>query len=384
MSKLAIIGAGYLQLPLVHKAKSLGIETHCFAWEEGAVCCQVADYFYPISITEKEQILSICQKVRIDGIITIASDLAVTTVNYVAQQMGLVGNQDAYTLLMTNKFFMREQFTSLGVSSPKYKICRELFCDVVDLKFPLITKPTDRSGSVGVTKVNSAMELTNALKEAINNSFSQTAIVEEFIEGREVSVECISWKGHHYLLAITDKTTTSAPHFVEIAHTQPAKLSVELTKKIEQLVMKVLDALHIENGASHTEIKITDNEELFVIEVGARMGGDFIGSHLVHLSTGYDFLQAAIELSLGTFTPPNLDKEEKYIAEVYFLSQETSWLKPIIENRENYPEIVEAKILNKNLTTLRSSSDRSGYLICKGQFQHLKKELEQKKCTFMH
>ena len=61
MSKLAIIGAGYLQLPLVHKAKSLGIETHCFAWEEGAVCCQVADYFYPISITEKEQILSICQ-----------------------------------------------------------------------------------------------------------------------------------------------------------------------------------------------------------------------------------------------------------------------------------------------------------------------------------
>ena len=158
----------------------------------------------------------------------------------------------------------------------------------------------------------------------------------------------------------------------------------ELTKKIEQLVMKVLDALHIENGASHTEIKITDNEELFVIEVGARMGGDFIGSHLVHLSTGYDFLQATIELSLGTFTPPNLDKEEKYIAEVYFLSQETSWLKPIIENRENYPEIVEAKILNKNLTTLRSSSDRSGYLICKGQFQHLKKELEQKKCTFVH
>lgn len=93
MKKLAIIGASYLQLPLVKKAKEMRLEVHCFAWAEGAcVCKENADYFYPISIVEKEEILKVCQEVGIDGIRTIASDVAAPTVAYVANKMGLVGN----------------------------------------------------------------------------------------------------------------------------------------------------------------------------------------------------------------------------------------------------------------------------------------------------
>lgn len=369
MPKLAIIGAGYLQLPLVYKAKYLGIETHCFAWEDGALCRDVADFFYPISITEKDEILSVCRQVGIDGILTIASDLAVLTVNYVAQQMGLVGNSDCYTSMVTNKFEMRQQLVAFGVASPKYRLTTEDVANVADFTFPLIVKPVDRSGSVGIAKVNAEKELHRAVQRAVACSFSKTAIIEEFVEGREVSVECISWKGKHFLLAITDKMTTSAPYFVEISHRQPAEVSAEVSRKIEQLTFSALDALHIENGASHTEIKITADEKLFVIEVGARMGGDFIGSHLVPLSTGYDFLQGVIDMALGKFSPPNVASFQNEVAGVYFLSEETIALKPIIENWRHYSEVVEADMLNKEITSLRSSADRSGYLIYKGEFK---------------
>ena len=92
MKKLAIIGASYLQLPLVKKAKEMGIETHCFAWKEGAVCETFADFFYPISITERGKILEVCQKIKINAITSIGSDLAVSTVNYIAESMSLIGN----------------------------------------------------------------------------------------------------------------------------------------------------------------------------------------------------------------------------------------------------------------------------------------------------
>ena len=92
--KLAIIGASYLQLPLVKKAKEMGLETICFAWEDGAVCKGLADQFYPFSIIEKERILQKCLEIGIDGITTIASDTAVVTVNYVASRMGLRSNPD--------------------------------------------------------------------------------------------------------------------------------------------------------------------------------------------------------------------------------------------------------------------------------------------------
>ena len=96
MRKIAIIGASYLQLPLVKRAKEMGLYTICFAWAEGAVCKDVADKFYPISIVEKEQILDVCRQEQIDGICTIASDTAAPTVAYVAEQMGLIGNSYAH------------------------------------------------------------------------------------------------------------------------------------------------------------------------------------------------------------------------------------------------------------------------------------------------
>ena len=120
--KLAVIGASYLQQPLVEKAKEMGLEVHCFAWEDGAVCKGIADHFYPISIIEKEEILSICQQVGINGICTIASDVAAPTVVYVAEKMGLVGNSYKSAVRANNKYLMRESFSKADVPCPKYMV----------------------------------------------------------------------------------------------------------------------------------------------------------------------------------------------------------------------------------------------------------------------
>ena len=110
MKKLAIIGASYLQLPLVEKAKEMGIEIHCFAWPDGAVCKDIADYFYPISILEKEDILKKCIEINIDGITTIATDMAVPTICYVAEKMNLISNSYISSVASTNKWDMRKAF----------------------------------------------------------------------------------------------------------------------------------------------------------------------------------------------------------------------------------------------------------------------------------
>ena len=155
MKKLAIIGASYLQEPLIQKAKQMGIETHVFAWEAGDVGEKSADYFYPISIVEKDAILDKCREIGIAGICSIASDLAAITVNYVASAMGLTGNSLEATRKSTNKHEMRLAFERRGDPSPRSYLVED--CDgleKLELAFPVIVKPTDRSGSLACENIS--------------------------------------------------------------------------------------------------------------------------------------------------------------------------------------------------------------------------------------
>lgn len=364
MKKLAIIGASYLQKPLVEKCRELGIYSICFAWEDGAVCKDSCNKFYPISTVDKDAILKVCQEEMIDGITTIASDVATLTVNYVAEKMGLISNPDDYSETTTNKYLMRQCFLDNGVPSPKFTLADDNnHYHITGFKFPLIVKPTDRSGSRGVEKVLDPVQLEEAIARAQKESFEHKAIIEEFVTGREISVESISYEGKHTILQITDKVTTGAPFFVELEHHQPSSLPEDIKSQVKEIVLHALDALHIQYGASHSELKITEDGDIKVIEIGARMGGDFIGSNLVQLSTDYDFLKGVIEVALGDFHEPVIT--ENQYSGVYFLSKETERLKPIIENWKKYPEIVEAEITDPILRMIKCSADRSGYLIYK-------------------
>lgn len=319
MKRLAIIGASYLQQPLIETAKKMGLETHVFAWQCGDIGERTADYFYPISITEKEQILSKCKEIGIDGICTIASDLATVAVNYVANAMGLTGNSEECVELSTNKHRMREAFEKNGDPSPKSILVHSVDdLKKINLKYPVIVKPVDRSGSRGITKLQSSGDLENAIENAKAQGFEKSALVEEFAEGQEYSVEYISYKGKHHFLALTKKYTTGAPHFIETGHIEPAPISEEQLEKVKRVASHALDSLKIENGASHSELKIDEDGDIKLIEIGARMGGDFIGSHLVHLSTGIDFVKSVIQIALGE-KPDFAIVNEKMCAAVRFV-----------------------------------------------------------------
>ena len=197
--RLAIIGASYLQLPLVLKAREMGLETLCFAWPEGAVCKEHCDEFVPVSIVEKERIASICAERDIDGVATIASDVAVPTVCHVTQQLGLNGNSERSAFLATNKNAMRAAFHAAGVRVPASRMARseqDALAAADEIGWPLIVKPADRSGSMGVEKTEEADALRAAVRRALDASFSGEAVVEQFIaKAREVSIEGISHHG---------------------------------------------------------------------------------------------------------------------------------------------------------------------------------------------
>lgn len=297
---LAIIGASYLQMPLIEKAKAMGYITHVFAWAAGDVGETAADYFYPISIVEKEQIKEKCREIGICGICSIASDLAMVTVNYVAEELGLVGNSIQATAKSTNKYLMRRAFEEHGDPSPK-SILVDTSTDLGALKltYPVIVKPTDRSGSRGIYKLNSPEGLNEAVSHAMEQGFEKKVLVEEFAEGQEYSVEYISYQGEHHFLALTQKYTTGAPHFIETGHMEPASVDEKTLEQVKSVVSHALDSLELKNGASHTELKIAQDGTIRLIEIGGRMGGDCIGSDLVCYSTGFDFVKMVIDVACG-------------------------------------------------------------------------------------
>ena len=362
--KLVIIGANDFQNQLILKAKELGYETHVFAWKDGSIGESTADYFYPISIIEKDKILEECRKINPVGVCSIASDLASITVNYVAENLGLACNPTSITKQCTNKYEMRKRLKECNIKTPLFIKVKE-DCDIskIVMNFPAIVKPTDRSGSRGITKVYSKEELLPAIKYASKDSFDKEAIIEEYIEGNEYSCECVTYKGKHYFLAFTKKYTTGAPNFIEVGHAEPSDIPDRIQQYIKQEIFKALTALGIQNGASHTEFKIDDKENFEIIEIGARMGGDCIGSDLVRLSTGYDFVKMVIDIACGD--EPDFRKVvEPKKANIKFIFTEKDY-EEMQEYITKYPENVfrVSKMSFENLGKTVDSSSRIGYYI---------------------
>lgn len=360
--RIAVIGANEPLIPFYRQAKELGYEIIGIAWEKGAVCKKYCDRFYPISFAERDKVLEVCRNERIDGITSFSLESALPTVVYVAQKMGLVSNSEESLLLTQSKYAQRQALERSGIEVPRYyQITRETDLKKIECKYPVIVKPVDSGGSQGIVKAESADNLLEAYTYAVDYSRTQQVIVEEFIDGREFSVEYISHNGQHYFLQITDKVTSGAPRFVEMQHHQPADITDEVREAIRDMVERALTALKITNSPSHTEIKLNSNGQLCIIETGARMGGDFITSDLVRLSTGYDMVKGCIELATGQFTKPEFPINRH--AGVYFYSKLATHIGDIIRHHQLYPDIVECEIEDKPLPEVQSNADRGGYLL---------------------
>lgn len=363
--KLAVIGANEAITMLIDKAKEKGYETHVFAWQCGDPGEKAADVFYPISIADKEKILEICKDLHICGVASVTSDFAVNTVNYVARNLGLVGNSERTDITARNKYEMRRAFREAGLYTPRFCQTGSDFQagDVEGFRYPLIVKPTDRWSSKGVTRVDSPDGLADAVRCAVQESFNDKAIIEEFMEGPEYSAECICYRGKRRILTFTRKETTGNPHYVETGHVQPADIPEKIQENIRGVILKALEALDIQNGAAHAEFRILPDGRIGIIEIGARMGGDSIGTDLTPISTGMDYLGMVVDIACGK--EPNFELVTKPTSvRIKFIIGESD--KETYETlRRDHPErVVRAGDFNNDFDkAVIDSSTRHGYYI---------------------
>lgn len=355
--KIAIIGASTGQLPLCLKAKEMQLETYSFAWEKGAVCKGYVDHFYPISILEKDKIASMCKKVKVNGVVSNGSDITQEIASYVAGKLNL--NCTPYERLkkLRDKFYVRSLCKDIeNLSMPRfYK-----YEGVDERIYPCVVKPCVGGAKKGVSFVKNEEDFHQALQYAETENGSGIE-VEEYIEGKEVSVESISFHGHHIVLQITDKDNSGAPHFVELGHHQPANLPLETCKIIHDVVPKILDAIGYTNGASHIELKY-NSRGVFLIEANLRGGGDEISNRLTEMSTGLDYLRSMIEVALNVFEKPRKTGKPHH-AGIYFLCKQTENLLPEFLSAKDKPWCVEVAVESTLLKESFSNYERNGHLI---------------------
>jgi biotin carboxylase len=372
--KIMILGASLLQLPAILKAKEMGLRVIAIDMDKNAIGFEYADVCVKTSTIDIQEVVQVAKKHQIDAILTIASDMPMRTVAAVSEELNIVGISKETAINVTNKASMREVLKQHDVPIPTFfkVFTKEEYYQVVhNFKGKFIVKPADNSGSRGVILVEdiTSIELIDyAFEYSKNHSRCGQIVVEEYMEGPEVSVETLSYDGDTYIIAITDKLTTGAPKFVEMGHSIPSQLSNKTKLQIEEVAVDAIKAMGIHNGPSHIEIIITIDGPK-VVELGARLGGDNITTHLVPLATGVDIVKACIEIALGN--KPKFENKHSMGAAIRYFNT-TKIKKGKISNikgeheLKKIKEVVEFKFtknIGEIIGEINSSSDRAGYII---------------------
>jgi carbamoyl-phosphate synthase large subunit len=263
--------------------------------------------------------------------------------------------------LCTNKYLQRKFFNNNSIGVPKYFLIKSAEdLSLVDF-FPCIIKPVDSSASKGVKMVHNQEKLLEQYPISKAFSKSNCVIVEEFIHGREFSVETVTQYGNTHIVQITEKLTIGEDmgYFVEDTHIAPARITSLEKVRIEETVYDVLRKMGVDNCPTHTEVKLNE-KGVFVIEIACRLGGDFITSDLVPLSTGVDMLKNLINLSLGEKI--NINKTLSKVALIQFLSPDNYTRCIDFINSQN-PYIIRSEALPFKKKETTNSNERLGYII---------------------
>lgn len=305
MKKLMVLAAGILQTPVIKKGKELGYYVIAVDGNPNACGFKYADKAICANIVSEEDMLKIAKLERIDGVIHPCSEVSMNVMGRINDELQLSGVTREQAISATDKRLMRKAFEKYGAPGPKsydVKTCDDawhIFNNELD--GAAILKPSRNSGSRGIAKIEKGIT-KKQFEECYNNALCESrdhlVLIEQFIEGPEFSVEIIVWNNQVSVLAITDKKTTGSPHFVELGHNQPTCYPDDIKRLVEDAAIAGVKALQVNACACHAEIKVQDGKA-YIMEVGARMGGDFISTVLTPLSTGIDMVAAAINCSLG-------------------------------------------------------------------------------------
>lgn len=303
--RILVLAAGILQVPIIKRAHEMGIYVIAADGDPNACGLKYADKAIVANITSEEEMLRVAREEKIDGVIHPCSEVSMNVMGRINDELGLSGISKDQAIRATNKHLMREAFEAYGAPSPKSRCFTDVevawgaFC--TDFTGACILKPSRNSGSRGIAKIEENIdggEFKRLFEIAKGESRDKQVMLEQFIEGPEFSIEIIVWNGQVNVLTVTDKKTTEAPHFVELGHNQPSCFPPVVVEKIKAAAVAGVKALGVNNCACHAEVKVQDGDP-YIMEIGARMGGDFISTVLTPLSTGMDMIAAAVNCALG-------------------------------------------------------------------------------------
>lgn len=290
--KILVIGAGLAQADAIRKSRDLGYHIMASDISPDAPGLKAAHERRIFDVKDIESNLDWARDAKIDGVISYASDITLPTVQAVREALDLPGLGRVPMEISLDKSRQRQLFKEAGLSQPAFGIVddvNELERATAKIGFPLVIKPVDNAGSRGVALIEEPGQLQSAFTAAIENSKKGLVIVEEFMEGTELTIEGFSINGSHHILAISDKFKPDGSYRVATQLAYPAAISDELEKEVIDLMCAAYDAAGIDNTPTHSEIILT-SEGPKIVEISCRGGGFYVFTHIVEAASGYDIV----------------------------------------------------------------------------------------------
>jgi len=304
MKRILILGAGEYQVPLIESAKKMGLFTIVVSPTGGYPGLNITDKAYFFDVRDKNKILEIAKKEVIDGVTTDQTDIAVSTVAYIAEKLNLAGIGFQVSKLFTDKYLMREKCKSAGIPTLKYTLVdtvreAENFCSVAG--YPVVLKPVDNQGSRGVYKIHDNNELEKYFDDSRHFSSNKKVLIEEFIDGLEYVANSLTIDFKYQNLIIGDSSNFSFKNnFVPRQRLFPTIQPIETRNKILELDKKVIKVFNLKNGITHAEYIIDKKtKQVYLLEIAARGGGVYISSDLIPLLTNLNSNTFLLKNALG-------------------------------------------------------------------------------------
>lgn len=360
--KVLVLAGGFPQIKLINELKKRGYFVILADFNEEPVAKKYCDKYYKESTLDIEAIRQIAQDEKVDFLITACTDQALLTVAKVSEELNLPCYIDYQTALnVTNKQYMKDVFVKNNISTAKHIIMENFNQEKIkDFSYPMIVKPVDCNSSKGVIKVFNLQELKNAFELDVKLSRTQAAIIEEFIDGPELTVDVYVENGFAHVLAVSlsDKIK-DRDKFVIYRTRWPALIADSLYQRIQETAQKITEAFGLQNSPMLIQM-ISDGSDVYVLEFSARTGGG-VKYSLIQKVSGFDVINAVIDLTIG-----NNVHYEKCEPESKFLSNIFIYCKPgIFDRLEGFDKLKGDGIVSdyyqfKNRGTEFSSITNSG------------------------
>lgn len=306
MKKLMLLGGLRYLLPVIREAKKLGCYVITVDNVKDNIAHKYSDEYHNVSIIDKDAILTLAKKLKIDGIMSFAVDPGVITAGYVAEEMGLPKPAPYKSVeILQNKDLFRKFLQDNHFNCPQsggFNLLEEAKKGIETFHYPLIVKPTDSAGSKGVMRIDSKEELDFAFEYAKKNSFSGKIIIEEFIEkkGETTGSDSFVKDGQLDYFVVDDQIfdKKAVNPYTPVAHKWPSSMPSHKQKELKDELQRLMTLLEVKSSIFNIEARIGLDDKVYIMEVSPRGGGNRL-AEVLELATGTKLIENSVKASLG-------------------------------------------------------------------------------------